>query len=109
MGDVFGMRADAAEQAKHGLHEEGRLDQLAIGEMGEIVEMRDVVTFEFEARAVAVARLENVLDILEAVAEDEIARRLQMRLLPIEFEILVFGEQMVEAEIDRAHIERSDF
>ena len=32
-----------------------------------------------------------------------------MRLLPVEFELLVFGEQMIQAEIHRAHVERGDF
>jgi hypothetical protein len=33
MRDVLGMSPDAAEKAEHGLHEERRLDQFAIGEM----------------------------------------------------------------------------
>src|SRR5579872_4897687 len=48
MSDVFGMRADAAEQAEHRLNEERRLDQLAIGEMREIVKMGNVVAFKLE-------------------------------------------------------------
>ena len=46
---------------------------------------------------------------LIAVAEDQISRRLQVLLLPIEFELLVFGEQMVQTEIHRPHVQRSDF
>jgi hypothetical protein len=78
MGDVFRMRANAAKQAEHRLHEEGRLHQPAVGEVGEIVEMGDVVAFELKARAVVVAGRQNVLDVLERVAEDEVARRFQM-------------------------------
>ena len=54
---VLGMRADAAEDAEDRLHEQRRLDQLAVEEMRQRVEMADVVAFEFEARAVALAEL----------------------------------------------------
>src|SRR5262245_28037806 len=37
------MRADAAEDAEHALHQEGRLDQLALREMSEVVQVTDVV------------------------------------------------------------------
>ena len=51
--DVLGIGADAAEDAEDGLHEERRLDQLAVEKVREIIEMADVVAFELEARAVA--------------------------------------------------------
>ncbi len=52
MDDVLGMRADAAEDAEHALHEERRLDQAAIDEIGAGVEMADVVALDLETRAV---------------------------------------------------------
>ena len=73
MGEVLAVGADAAEDAEDGLHEERRLDQAAVEEVSEIVEMADVVAFELEARAVALAQvLKNALDILECVAEYQI-------------------------------------
>src|ERR1700753_3716577 len=103
------MRADATEQAKHAWDEERGLDQLAVGEMRQIVKMRDVVALEFEAGAIVVTRRKNEFDVLEAVAEDQVARGLEVRLLPVEFEFLVFGREMIQAEIDRAHVEGGDF
>ena len=86
--DVLGMRADAAEDAEHRLDEERRLDQPAVGEMGERVEMADVVALELEARAVVGAGRQDVLDVLEGVVEDAVARGLEMRPLPVELEVL---------------------
>ncbi len=43
------MRPDAAEDAKHRLHEQRRLDEPALQEMGEIVKMGGVVALELEA------------------------------------------------------------
>src|SRR6516164_4363966 len=70
--------------------------------------MGDVIAFELEARTVARAGPEDVLDILEGVAEHEIAGVLEMNALPLELKILVFLQQREEAEVDRAHIEGGD-
>ena len=67
MRDVLGMGADAAEDAEHALHEERRLDQAAIGEMGERVEMADVVALDLEARAVLGAGRQDVFDVAEVL------------------------------------------
>ncbi len=53
MHDVFGMRADAAQDAEHRLHEQRRLDQAAVEEMPQRVEMADVVALDLEAGVVA--------------------------------------------------------
>jgi hypothetical protein len=105
VGDVFGMDTDATQVAEHRLDEERRLDEPAIGKVREVVEMADVIAFELEARAVVMAGLKDVLDILEAVAEDQVARRLQVLAFPIELEILVLLQQRIEPESDRTHVE----
>jgi len=86
--DVLGMGADAAENAEYRLHEQRRLDQAAIEEVREIVEVADVVALEFEPRLVVLAGREDEFDILESVAEDEIAGAFEIRPLPVELEIL---------------------
>ena len=53
---VLGMRADAAQDAEHGLDEQRRLDQPAVEEMGEVVEVADVVALELEPGAVLARR-----------------------------------------------------
>ena len=54
--DVLRIGADAAEDAEDRLHEQRRLDEAALEEMGEGVEMADVVALELEARAAAFAQ-----------------------------------------------------
>ena len=88
MRDVLGMGADAAEDAEHALHEERRLDQAAIGEMGKRVEMADVVALDLEARAVFRAGRKDVFDVAERVAEDAVARAFEIGLFPFLLEVL---------------------
>src|SRR5690606_37624662 len=98
----------AAENAEYALHQKRRLDQLAVGEMGQVVEMADVVTFEFEARPVRAELDDAPLDLLERVGKDEIARHLQIGGFPCMLErpdLLGRGE---EAEIERAHVHGGD-
>ena len=102
------MRADAAQDAEHRLHEQRRLHQPALQEMGEIIEVTDVVALELEARVVVLAGLQDELDILERVAEDEIARALEIGLFPVVLELLVAVEHGIEREIDRPHVEAGD-
>ena len=83
MQQVFGVGADAAEDAEDRLHEERRLDQLAIDDVGQVVEVADVVALELEARAAAAAEvLEDVLDVLERVLEDEVAAAFEVGAAP---------------------------
>src|SRR5262245_50546449 len=75
--------------------------------MGEGVEMADVVAFELELDAMALPQpLQNLFDIVEGVAEDKVARALEMLALPGMGEVLVAVKHWIEAEIHRAHIER---
>ncbi len=110
MRDVLGIGADAAEDAEDRLHEERRLDEAAIEEMREVVEVADIVALELEARAAALAQLlQDVFDVLEGVSEDEVARVLEVLALPVVLELLVALEHGEEPEIHRAHIERAHF
>src|SRR6185312_5188802 len=102
------MRADAAENAEHSLHEQRRLDEPALQEMREIVKMGGVVALELEARAGAAQRAQHKLDVLVGVAEHEIARILQRRALPILLELLEAAKHREQAEIHRTHVERRD-
>jgi hypothetical protein len=105
MCDILRVRANAAKQTENGLDEEWGPHQVAVGEVREIVEVGDVIALEFKTRVVAVTGRENELDVLVAVAKDQIARRLEMRLLPVEFEFLVLREQMIQAEVHRSHVQ----
>ena len=105
---ILGVRADAAENAEHGLDEQRRLDQAAVKEMREVVEMAGVVALELEARSVSRAGLQDEFDVLEGVAEDEVARVLQRLRFPVVLEILEALEHREEPEVHRAHVERRD-
>ena len=93
------MRADAAQNAEHRLHEERRLDHAAVGEVAQRVEVADVVALDLEAGAVVFAGGEDVLDVGEGVPEDTLARAFQIGLLPVVLELLLAGEHRVEPEV----------
>ena len=83
MDEVLRVGADPAENAEDRLHEKRRLDQPAIEEMREIVEVADIVALELETGAAALAQLlQDALDVLERVAEDEVARHFEVLRLP---------------------------
>ena len=102
------MGPDAAQDAEHRLHEERRLDHAAVEEVGQVVEVADVVALELEAGAVAAARGQNILDVLVGVLEHEIAAVLQVRALPVVLELLEAAEHGEQAEVHRTHVERGD-
>ncbi len=105
MDEVFRIGTDTAEDAKDRLHEERRLDQTAVEEMRKVVEMPDIVTLELEPRAAALSQIfENALDIRERVAENKVARHLEMPRLPGMLEFLVLFQQREEPEIHRPHV-----
>src|SRR5262245_62168846 len=99
------MRADAAENAEHALHEERRLDEAAIDEVRERVEVTDVVALDLEAGAVLRAGREDVLDVLERVLEHAVSRAFEMRVLPIVFERLMALQHLEQAEVHRPHVQ----
>src|SRR6185437_7098873 len=88
--------------------EERRLDQLAVEEMRQRVEMADIVAFELELRAAALAkRLKDLLDILEGIPKNEISGIIQMLGFPVVFPLLVAIEQGEEAQIHRPQAARA--
>jgi hypothetical protein len=99
------MRADAAEDAEHGLHQERRLDQLAFGEMSEVVQVANVVAFELEARAIFRQCSQCKFDIFEGVAKNEIAGALQLLPLPIVLEILEPVQQWEQGKVHRTPVQ----
>src|SRR5215467_12905525 len=65
MGEVLGIGADPAKDAEDRLHEERRLDEAALEEVREVIEMADIVAFELEARTVSLSEfLKDEFDIL---------------------------------------------
>jgi hypothetical protein len=102
---VLRMRADAAKNAEHGLHQERRLDQLAFGEMSEVVQVANVVAFELEARAIFRQCSQCKFDIFEGVAKNEIAGALQILPLPFVLEVLEPVQHRKQAEVHRSHVQ----
>src|SRR5690349_14274819 len=69
MHQILRMRSDAAQDAEDRLHEQRRLQELAVEEMRQRVQMADVVAFAFEAGAAAMPELaDEALDLREGVA-----------------------------------------
>ena len=109
MGQILGMGADAAQHAEDRLDEKRRLQQAAVEEMGEGVEMADVVAFAFETGAAALAQLaDEALDLREGVGDDQVLGALDIGLLPIVFPVLDLLGDMEDAEIHRAHVEGAE-
>ena len=80
--------ADAAENPEDQLHEHRRLEQAAIDQMGEIVEVAGVVAFVLEFDAVALAqRLVDFFDVAKRVGENVGVGIGQIALLPIVFPV----------------------
>src|SRR5450756_2761732 len=103
------MAADASENAEHRLHEQRRLDQAAIEEMLERVEMADIIALDLETGVIFRAGSEDVFNVSEGVLEHALLGPFQIRLFPVVFEVaLVARDHRVEPEIHRAHVERSD-
>src|SRR5258707_1255253 len=108
MHQIFRMRADAAQDAEDRLHEERRLQELAVEEMGQRVEMADIVAFAFEARAAAVPELaDEALDLREGVADDQVLSLFDVWLLPLVLPLVDLLGDVEDAEIHRAHVERA--
>lgn len=77
--------------------------------MREVVQVRDVVALEFETGAVRAAARENRLDVGERVLEHEVAALFQMFAFPRMPEFAKALEHRIQAEVHRAHVQRSDF
>src|SRR5690606_34487977 len=102
---VFRVGPDAAQYAKDRLNERRALYQAAIHEMGQIVQMDDVIALELEAGAIVVALPENGLDILVGILENEIAAVLQMLPLPFVIKVLEAVKHGKQAEVHGAHVQ----
>ena len=70
MGYVFRVGADSAQDAEDRLNEERGLHQPTVNEMGERIEMTNVVALDLEPRAVIGAGSQNFLDIAEGILKD---------------------------------------
>ena len=71
---VIRIGADATQNPENGLDEQRRRDQTPVEEVRQAIEVPHVVALEFETGATALAQeFQHPLDILEGVAEDEIA------------------------------------
>jgi hypothetical protein len=83
--EVLGAGADPAEDPHHALDEERRLDDPAFEEVGEVVEVTDVVALELEAGAAGREPGDEFFDVGEGVAEDSAFAALQVALFPVVF------------------------
>src|SRR5436309_1849203 len=75
---VFWVRAYAAEDAEHALHEQWRLNDPEIEEVRKRVKVPNVVALDLEARTIAGASAQDVLDVLEGVLEDTVVGSLEI-------------------------------
>jgi hypothetical protein len=74
--------ADAAENAEDALNEEWRLYQAAVGEVGQVIEVTHVITFEFKTGSHGAQAAHAALDLGERVRQNEIPGSFQIGPLP---------------------------
>ena len=86
----------------------GGLTSPAVEKVGEIVEVPNVVAFEFEPHAMRFAKLaQDVLDVGVGVAEDVITGAFEIGFFPIEPIFLDPGFDRIAPKIHRTHVERA--
>src|ERR1700683_4890877 len=96
---VVGIGADPAEYAEYALHEQRRLRQFAVEEIGEIIQMSDVVAFVLVAGAKVGHDFVNARHVSERVAEDEARAVLDVLLLPRKLPFLDLAAHQMEREV----------
>src|SRR3546814_8412451 len=68
--------------------------------------MPDIIAFKLETSAMPLAeRLEDILDILECIAENPVPRGLQILRLPALLEALVLVDHRIKAKVHRTHVQ----
>ncbi len=108
MRHVLRMGANAAEDPEHGLHEQRRLDQAAVeGSASGCRDARCVVALELELVPFAL-QVSRMYSMSWKLLRNTSRAWLRAPASPVVLERLVAVEQVVEAEIDRAHIQRGD-
>src|SRR5580692_1429134 len=97
----------SSKNAEDRLQKEGRLDQLLVKKIGQVVEMAQIVALVFKPGAASFSQfLQNPLHIHKRIAEDMVLGRGQVRLLPLVFPLAISPCQAVDGEVHGAHVER---
>jgi hypothetical protein len=90
------------------LHEQRRLDDSLVQEVGQVVEVADVVALELEPRARGAEGANDRLDVLVRVPEDEVSGHLQILGLPGVLEGADAVEDGKQPEVHAAHVQRAE-
>ena len=107
---IVQFRANPAENSKAKLDKQRWFIQFAIKKMSKIVEMANVVTFEFEPCPKTFAEpVEYCFHITKGVAEHSIPRSLEKWQFPIELPRLYTLDHWEQPDVNRAHIQRRHF
>ena len=82
---LFAVRADATQDAENAPNQKRRFHQTLLDEIGKIIEITEIVAFEFESesRSKVAEALEDRGYILEGIFKDIALHPLEIRLLPI--------------------------
>ena len=88
MGNILGVRTDAAKETEHRLNKQRWLHYAAIKEMGEVVKVRNIVAFELETGPVFGTGAKNELNIAVSILENQVPALFERFAFPVEFEFL---------------------
>ena len=104
---VLRIRPDPAQDPEDRLHEERPLHHFAVHHVGQVVEVPDIVALELEPRPVPLAQpLDDVLHVLERVAEDVIVRSAPDTASPTRASRSSPAfDRVGDVEVHRAHVE----
>src|SRR3546814_13535641 len=106
MEQIFGVRSLPAQNAEDGLDEERRRDQLPVEKVSQGIEMPDIIAFKLETSAMPLAeRLEDILDILECIAENQVPRGLQILRILALLEALVIVDPRIKANVNQTQFQ----
>ena len=106
MDQMIRVGPHAPQNAKHHLDKERRFDKPLIHEPFDVVEMAQIVAFEFELRSMVVAKFFNgIADCLKRVWKDEILGHFQKRAFPVMLELGVFLQHRENAKVHRPHVQ----
>ena len=99
------MGSDTTKNAEYTLDKHRFFNKSAISEMREIVEVSNVIAFEFKPGPVFFTDGENFLDFHEGISENQVPCSFEVLFFPVMLEFLEAGEHRIKAEINGSHIQ----
>ena len=100
------MGTNSSKHTKNCLNQQRWLEQFAVDEMRQCIEVANIVALAFEFGTVPVAKFTNEpFNLREGVGDDVVTSALDIGLLPVVFPVVDVIGHIENAEIHRTHVE----